>query len=353
MNQTPDLLEPLPRDNGSPLPEPHFKFRRVREITGAFVLIVIGLLIATVVWTGRSQRWFKSNVTLGILLPETGAAGIRQGSEVYFLGTRVGSVYDVIVDTNGLMEAQTTIRRDFFRFVRADSSAVVKKKFGVAGDSFFEITRGTGRPLPEKNASIICSNQFQSALESAIEEVRSETLLVLKKTSAGLDTWTQLGADLRETRQHLDQVAVRLDNLTVGVEQGRGTVGKLFTDTALADEATNLLARANQTMTELRGVVTNLNAAVKNVQAGTERLPEITESVANETKDLPGLVLQTQTSMRELERLIEAMQRHWLLRKYVNQTNPPPLPRTLSGFPAAEVPRKPAKALLSPVNSAK
>ena len=42
------------------------------------------------------------------------------------------------------MEAEANIRRDFFRFVRADSSAVVKKKFGVAGDSFFEITRGHG-----------------------------------------------------------------------------------------------------------------------------------------------------------------------------------------------------------------
>src|SRR6185295_11590661 len=114
--------------------------------------------------------------------------------------------------------------------------------------------------------------------------IRSETLLVLKKTSAGLDTWTQLGADLRETRQRLDQLTVRLDKITAGVEDGKGTVGKLLADPGLADEATNLLARANQTMIELQGVVTNLNAAVKNVQTGTQRLPEITEAVANETK---------------------------------------------------------------------
>jgi len=29
------------------------------------------------------------------------------------------------------------IRRDFFRFVRADSSAVIKRKFGVVGDAYF------------------------------------------------------------------------------------------------------------------------------------------------------------------------------------------------------------------------
>jgi hypothetical protein len=49
--------------------------------------------------------------------------------------------------------------------------------------------------------------------------------------------------------------------------------------------------------------------------------------------------------MRELERLIEAMQRHWLLRKYVNQTNPPPL-RPLSETAVPE--KKPGKSLHSP-----
>ena len=49
--------------------------------------------------------------------------------------------------------------------------------------------------------------------------------------------------------------------------------------------------------------------------------------------------------MRELERLIEAMQQHWLLRKYVNWTNPPPLrPR-----PASKEPKKePVNRLRSP-----
>lgn len=325
MIQSADTTEPRrPNDPGTP-DKQQFKFRRVNEITGTFVILIVVALIGTLIWTGHSQRWFKSRVTLRIVLPETGAAGIRQGSEVYFLGTLVGTVSDVEVDDHGRMEAWVNIRRDFFRFVRADSSAVIKRKFGVAGDSFFEITRGKGQPLPEKDASIVCNEQFQSAFESAIEEIRRETLLVLKKTSAGLDTWTKLGADLSETRQHLDQLTFRLENLTAGIEQGKGTVGKLVTDTALADEAQNLLMRANQTMSELQVVVTNLNGAVKNVQNGTARLPEITDAVANEAKDLPGLARQTQASMRELERLVEAMQRHWLLRKYVNKTNPPPI----------------------------
>ena len=69
-------------------------------------------------------------------------------------------------------------------------------------------------------------------------------------------------------------------------------------------------------------MVINLNAAVTDIQAGAARVPEIAEAVANETKDLPGLVHQTQASMMELERLIEALQRHWLVRRYVKKADP-------------------------------
>jgi phospholipid/cholesterol/gamma-HCH transport system substrate-binding protein len=139
-----------------------------------------------------------------------------------------------------------------------------------------------------------------------------------------------------------------MDDLATGVQAGRGTVGKLLTDTAVADEAQKLLARASEAMSELQGVVTNLHVAVKHVRDGTARLPEITGAVADEAKDLPGLVLQTQTSMRELERLIEALQRHWLVRKYVNKTNPP----SLNPLSEPVVPeRKPVKALRSPGDS--
>ncbi len=349
MNETTNIPEPERPDDRGLLIAGRFKFRRVNEITGTFVLVIIAVLIGAVMWTGHSQRWFKSRVALRIVLPEAGAAGIRQGSEVYFLGTLVGSISSVEVDTTGRMEAEANIRRDFFRFVRADSSAVIKKKFGVAGDSFFEVTRGEGRPLPEKNASIVCNEQFQSALEAAIEDIRRETLQALKKTSIGLDTWTALGTNLITTQERLEQLVARLNDLVAGVEQGKGTAGRLVTDTALADEAQKLLARANETMGELQGMATNLNVVVKNVQNGTTRLPEITDAVADEVKDLPGLVRQTQASMREMERLVEAMQRTWLLRKYVNQTNPPPL-NPLSQ-PAGPVTR-PVKALHSPRGSA-
>ena len=327
--------------------EERFKFRHVHAITGTFVLVVVGVLIAALVLAGRSQRWFIGNVTLRIVLPEGGAAGIRQGSEVYFLGTLMGTVSDVSVDPAGRMYAQVNIRRDFFLFVRADSSAVVRKKFGVA-DAYFEITRGHGQTLPEKNASIVCNEQLPSPLETAVEEIRRDAVPALQKLSAGLDTWTILGSNLITSRDRLDQLIVRADSIVTNLQHGEGTVGKLLTDPLIADELKTLLGNANHSMNELQVTLTNLQQASSNLQLASTNLPTISDALGKEAQGLPGLVLQTKTSMRELERLIEAMQRHWLLRKYLNKTNPPPV-RLLTEM--AEPERKPVTALRSPKDS--
>jgi phospholipid/cholesterol/gamma-HCH transport system substrate-binding protein len=237
---------------------------------------------------------------------------------VYFLGTLVGAVADVIVDKTGRMEAQAKIRRDFFVFVRADSSAVVKKKFGVAGDSFFEITRGEGQPLPEGNASIVCTNQFQSALEAAVEEVRREAILVLKKVNGGLDTWTTLGTNLITTRERLDQLVERVDTMAADVQAGKGT------------------ARGNATDSRSRGRVKSLPSTKPPVDE-----LQITLTTFRATPDQPpphqlrchpagsqgssGVGIANADLDAGAGRLIEALQRHWLVRKIVNQTNLPSL----------------------------
>ena len=88
--------------------------------------------------------------------------------------------------------------------MRSAPSAVVKTKLGVVGDAYFEITRGHGQPLPEKDASIVCDAQLPSALETAVEEIRREVLPALKKPSFGFDVWTERGSNLITSRMRLD-----------------------------------------------------------------------------------------------------------------------------------------------------
>lgn len=332
--------------------EKRFKFRHVNELTGLFVLGVVALVLAGVISGGHSQHWFARKYVFDVRLPEQGAFGLRRGDEVLILGVTAGFVDDIRVAEDNRMNARVKIGRDFQRFVRIDSIATLKKAFGVAGDSLMEITRGTNAPLPANDPTIVCvaTEELPARIERVLEEFRAGLVPFVEKAGDTLDEWTKLGTDLRKTDEKLHQLIVRLDALALGVEQGKGTVGQLLTDPTLAEAAQKLLARANETIDEFPGVMTNLNAAVANVQKGTLRLPEITGALANEAKDLPGLVQQTQASMRELERLIEALQRHWLVRKYVYKTNSPPMRLSPE---SEDLRRRRLKALRSPKDSSR
>jgi phospholipid/cholesterol/gamma-HCH transport system substrate-binding protein len=303
----------------------HFKFEHVNEITGVFVLLVVLVLIGAIVWMAYSQSWFRRTAPLEIVLPPEGAAGIQEGSDVYFLGTYVGKVTDVLVTPDGRMIAETRVRSDFFRFLRAGSFAGVKRKLGLAGDAYFDITRGTGPPLPWRGASIPCKS-LPPTIETAIDEIRRAVLPVLEKVNAGVETWTALGrklstgaeawtvlgAHLDESRTRLDQLFARLDTLVAGVEQGQGTAGKLLTDPTVANDVKSVLDKGNASMDQVQGIL-------KDAQSASAHLATLSETLAREAKELPGLVAQAQQTLYELERLIQGIERVWPIRSHVEQ----------------------------------
>jgi phospholipid/cholesterol/gamma-HCH transport system substrate-binding protein len=304
-----------------------FRFRHVNEFVGVFVIGVVALVIVGIIFSSHSQRWFARKFGFDVLLPQAGTSGLRRGDEVFILGVSAGLVDDVIVKEDGRVKAHVKIRHDFERFVRVDSVASIKKAFAVAGDSFMEISAGAGVPLPPENPTIICipSEDSLGRIEKIVSDLQAELVPIVKKAGAGLDQWTRLGGDLEKSNRELSELFARWNRLSEGLEEGKGTVGKLLIDPALADEAQELLARGNKVMSQFQLMATNLNAATTDIRVGAARVPEIADAVANETKDLPGLVHRTQVSMVELERLIEALQRHWLVRRYVKKNEPEPL----------------------------
>ena len=197
-----------------------FKFRHVNELTGLFVLLVVALAIAGVVFSGHSQRLFARKYAFNVRLPEAGAFGLRPGGEVFIAGVSVGWVDDITPMDDQRMKARITIRRDFERFVRVDSTAVIKKVFGVAGDSFLEVARGAGPPLSAPNAIIEClsTEELPVKLEKMLVELRAELMPVVKQAGVTLDVWTKVGANLQQTGEQLRQFVGRLDNLAAGLE---------------------------------------------------------------------------------------------------------------------------------------
>ncbi|MEX2215541.1 MAG: MlaD family protein, partial [Phycisphaeraceae bacterium] len=109
-----------------------FKSNYVHRLTGLMVLVLIVLGVVAVVLMGNAKKWFMPMRSLTVVFPEQGTFGLGAGAEIQILGIIVGKVDEVEVDDQGRVEARTHIREDFFRLIRTDSKALIKKRFGVA-----------------------------------------------------------------------------------------------------------------------------------------------------------------------------------------------------------------------------
>jgi len=291
-----------------------FKFRYVNEIVGAFVLLVALLLLSGIFVVARVQGWLEPQYTLRIRFPPEGSFGVQKGAEVVILGTLVGRVSEVVVNDDGSMEGVLQIRGRFRGFIREDSEAVLKKKFGVAGDSFIEIVRGSGAPLPEdsvlprvarKDAEIV------ELLQELVGQLQDSVLPILEEVRKAIAEYTGLAADLRSPDGHLQRILARIEDIAAGLSQGQGTAGKLLKDPATVDGVNEAVRQLNAALAELRGVVADLRAT-------TEQLPET--------------ALQTRDTLHEAELTLQGLQRHWLLRGAMAPAAPPP-----ARIPPAEI----------------
>jgi ABC-type transporter Mla subunit MlaD len=339
-----------------------FKFRYVNQLIGTFVILVVILAVISVFVAARSQKWFEKNYGLRVLLPESGSHGLRNGSEVLLLGAIVGQVMEITIDKNDRMEAHLSIRADFFRFVRDDSVGIIRTKFGlVAQDVYLEISRGTGALLPQKNAAIPCK------LEKGIITTLEQTLARFESaTLPAIEEYRKLAIDLRDPDSPLQLVLDRLNRISESLEVGEGVAAKLLTDKSLAIDIEKILTGLNMTLNELTAVLKdaqNTSGKIANVAdnvsdqlAAMPRIASLTQRVLHETEvvlqdihktmgrfpgimgrlegemqTLPGLIMQTGETLRQIEKLVIGMQKHWLLREYVEQQTP------VTRIPSAEV----------------
>jgi len=289
-----------------------FKFRYVNEIVGGFVLLTFLLLLAGVLVAGHAQHWFEAKYEIGLKFPAEGSMELQKGAEVMLLGAKVGSVQDIAVDDDGHISGTMRVRGPFMRFVRADSIALVKKKMVVTGDAYVELTRGTGAELPRAGGEIECvkDTEIIQMLEEALESIRKEALNTLALVNAAIAEYTDLAAGMNDTDGNLQSLLKNANGLLEDVRKGPGVPAKLLNDPAMAKDVEDIVG-------QIQALMAKVNAMAADVQKVVNKLPPMADVVAGEVDNLPALAGDAQTLMRETTTLLDGLQKHWLLRKYM------------------------------------
>lgn len=307
--------------------EDRVRLRHTDRWVGALVLLAIGVFLAIAFERSVISQWFAGGAKLTVLMPqEGGVAGLSAGSEAEVLGIRAGTVRQVIVAPEGRIRAELRIDDQVRNFIRTDSVATVRRRFGVAGPAYLDISRGEAAPLDWTDShAVIEARVEQAATETAgalLDDLRRRVFPILDDLQRG----TRAFADAAER-----------------LPKGEGTIGRLLTDPTLANEAEEAARRANALLETLQAAGREVQALTASLSSGTPQrgrapaqgslasvllradrtlaqieratrsLPGTARNLRQGTEPLPGLMVQAQETARELELLAAQLRGNWLL----------------------------------------
>lgn len=324
--------------------------RYASEIVGTLVLVALIVFVLALFVGGRIDEWLNPGLSVRIIMPSDGLYGLSEGASAEILGSKAGQVRRIVIQPDESIYADVRINDSMADFVRRDSKVVIKKRFGVAGDSFLAITRGRGQPLDEEYA-VLEARIDRAATESAGEllaQIKEKALPVIDDAASTINALAALTDGLQDPEGNLQQTLANLNAVTGRLARGEGAVGRLLVEDALIRELETLVAGLNHTLGGMGPVLDELQVTVRNIAVMSEaisaqsqaipevskrmgsvldsvddilkdlkrttpELPRITRSMADTTENLPILLLQTQQTVSELELLIRQLRASWLV----------------------------------------
>ena len=326
------------------------KFRYTNEAVGLFVLMALLIFIAGLIYSGRVREWFNPGEMLRVVLPDDGLSGLAKGSTVEILGTKAGEVRDILINPNEKMHADVRIDSEMAVFVRSDSKATIRKTFGIAGDAYLEITRGSGEPLDWEFAVItaVSDRKPTDTVGDLIDEMREKIFPIIDDTQKAIQAFLTVAQELQDPDKGVQQLLANMNSIADRIERGEGTIGRLLTEDKLARDLESLIAQLDTETKRMGPILDDLAATIQNVSAfsaqfddpsgdipqiarslkealasaeavmkdlsqATPQLPKIVKNLGDTSDTVPILVVQVQQVMVELERLIKQLQTSWLL----------------------------------------
>src|SRR5215211_3884923 len=202
---------------------------------GIFVLFAIVVLIFLVLNASGDINPFSRKLRLKARFAD--ANGLREGSEVRLAGVRVGKVERVVllepstVPNAPRVEAQMTIDSNIDgqpanERIRSDSTAQQGSPSLLGNEMLINITPGTAVGQPVQDGAVLPSSSSNTVNDFATS-----------------------GTDLA---QRLSKLSDEISGIVNEVKNGKGTVGRLFSDEALYNNLNATIRETEDVMRQVR-----------------------------------------------------------------------------------------------------
>lgn len=308
------------------------KFKNIR--LGLFVIIGTLFFVMSLYFIGNNQNLFGSKFTVHAVFKNV--SGLQKGNNVRFSGINVGTVRDIemIRDTSVLVSF--ILKEEMNQFIHRNAIASLGTD-GLLGNRIINIIPGDGsdRLIADGDTLKVYHGIDEDEMFSLLERtnynvavITNNLVDILKDVKEGKGTVgrlisdSTLANDINETVSNLNASSKRavkildeLDKNIANVSEGKGTVGMLLNDTTLANNINQIFEEIHASTSNVEEISRDIRELVTQVQSGSG----LTGSVISDSTMVNSLEESLESIRQGTESFnenMEAMKHHFLFRGY-------------------------------------
>jgi len=311
---------------------------------GIFVLTGLALLIVSLFILSKNRNLFGKSIEIHSVFKNVG--GLISGNNVRYSGIDVGTVESVEILNDTSIEVVMVLDDNMKNIIKSNAEASIGTD-GIIGNRIVNISPVKGdapyiqsgtyltaaqdvnteamlRTLDRTNQNIFeITEDLQITLHRFANSPQINKILSDETMSANI---IESFANIRRSTDEIHATLFDLRKIVAGVREGKGSVGQLLRDTALAVNLNEAVLRfqtiedqAEKITHNLDSVVLNLNSVVKNVDkslTGTKGPAGMLLNDTATTKQLQTLVVNLNETSLLLNENMEALRHNFLFRGY-------------------------------------
>jgi phospholipid/cholesterol/gamma-HCH transport system substrate-binding protein len=286
------------------MPNTHESPPTVAHIEAKALLLVVtiaALLLGFLLYVMYARGVFES--TQRLVLVADDAEGLQVGSDLTFSGFPIGRVQRIELSADGKARLLIDVPKKDARWLRTSSIFTMER--GMVGDTRLRAFSGilSDPPLPE--------NAERSVLRGDTTAEIPRIVATTRALLENLQAMTDPNSSINNTLGHLSIVTKRLTGrygLLTSLLGSEANAQKIITT---LDNTNALLARADQLVLELTGLLSDARASLKKVDAVLAEAQAASVNVREATNDLGALRTEVEKSLRKATQLVEEINRKW------------------------------------------
>jgi len=299
------------------------------RVVGAFMAIMVILLLTIIVMIGRGKDWFEAYVTYYTVFDE--AYNLSKNARVKLFKAEIGKVKSVRLEGDKV-KVTLAILKDYAPRIKTDSVATVESPT-LIGSEYVSIKPGTPEAPPIPENGTIPSEAKKSLADFMAEFEVEKTAKMVIKTVQGI---SEIVAHIRDPEgplySSLDSMAKALANIeavTHEIRQGKGSVGGLVHSEGLLQKMYEELNHLDRILKNIEDATAKTPDIMDSVNKNLNMINQILVNIEKGSQDLPVVTKTTKHGIREIrdgveevDKIVQSVQKSFLIRP-----NLPPEPK--------------------------